>query len=1400
MSQNEYKFSVPNRIQAARFLLTMLAHFRGRRIDESDSVLDIGCGPEVLLKPLWEEGDEKPGQLTGIDNNSRFSSQVFWEADNTDNRKFIQTDFLKWKSEDKFSVIWSSMSAHWITGPYKEGGKKSKQFFDRIKHFLKNDGYFACIAPATKNFYPLISKVALKAFEELGYPLSVKTAYHAHRADFYYFWNSISEIIDYGSDAKLELCGIYRTRDWQHVKTTEIGKIGKSANEKLYEGITEVDIEKVAQKIDEILTKSTNKKRGKDTYFSDELNTKIFELPRQYYYLLPYIDSFVFVFKNKGTIIDDISIANNSEVKSDLLMHTLDKIREMEGKASLFKKVEYDPTDQNDSIKKQLDNTALQVFSDIVCDPQLKDKLIYAGRSDPTKKKRMVDIENSNFETSHKWRKKIFDDDVAKEKNLFKPEIGFRGEKAEDLKFFGIALCIEDRKNPFNSFRLINPPKRNTKKEEYKVAYIGIASHPFPAFDNKPPEDADEYLQAIRGMQPEDIFSVFVADDAAFKMIVPESEEDPCAIEHFHYFRWQASYYQPNLFILSHTVAAKYTSATEDPRRNFAAFLSLALDKCNKQEQITNKDITKLAHCLKIISLLEDIANQRKLSYERLFKEDRETFRALYNLPQATIDLLKKTKIPPVSMESGKYSLDHVPEKPTKEQLRDFAEKIISRIPKADLHVHVGSCMSPEFLVAASIISLLRHSFSNPSCIQEIRKAIKKTYLFFGKKKAIEFKNPLRIKSHHATETFTGSIKWCKKNPTDTSEKIKKFLNKQIENAENGKTSEDVASDYRKFRSALHDVLGLDDHWSKRSLLSELDKKNNISVLLFALMYGQIKGVEDEYPINLSKDDLLRIVIIYFATSYKQGEKETKLSILGCDVLQWFNGEGEIKDSDWKYLHREFYEDNSCFAIKKFRDNGWKLNHCCWQSTYDNKSLIPILIHLCRKSPRQNKSRFLTSAPEKFQDDPLTYLLASGTRANNLTDYLEGCELSGAEHLQHPFLIHLYAQQLLLQFEEQGIMYAELRAAATGYTTKHFSFNEVCLCMQTAFSQAQEMVNSYSPKIRINNKTNCWLWGKPFAFNSQKRKKMFAEDDTSTNKRKKRGETDLTDLTDPTDLKVKFKPEGTLFPTKINIILTGKRHKPIQQIIQEAAAGVVFHHHEETPRPRPEDHDEQKLKEYDKKERIKYKRNMNSCHFVGFDLAGQEDGYPPEAYRKEFEQLSKMHIPITVHSGENAPSKFVESAVLDLGAKRLGHGLSVAADQKLMDRIREYRVCVELCPISNFQTNHLLPHQEDKGIKKPGRQYPLRKLLENGNAICLNTDNPFISHTNMVKECFQASYAYGGKGLSLWDLLSIIRMGFYYAFLQYPERRNIIRYAEKKILNFFEDDDVSTFLYNLKRN
>ncbi len=93
--------------------------------------------------------------------------------------------------------------------------------------------------------------------------------------------------------------------------------------------------------------------------------------------------------------------------------------------------------------------------------------------------------------------------------------------------------------------------------------------------------------------------------------------------------------------------------------------------------------------------------------------------------------------------------------------------------------------------------------------------------------------------------------------------------------------------------------------------------------------------------------------------------------------------------------------------------------------------------------------------------------------------------------------------------------------------------------------------------------------------------------------------------------------------------------------------------------------------------------------------------------------------------------------------------------------------------------------------------YPLREFLEYGIVVCINTDNPVISFTNMVKECFQASYAFGEPGLSLWDLLRILRTGFVQSFLSLPERRAMLELADQILFDLFSRDDVVTLLREL---
>jgi adenosine deaminase len=141
------------------------------------------------------------------------------------------------------------------------------------------------------------------------------------------------------------------------------------------------------------------------------------------------------------------------------------------------------------------------------------------------------------------------------------------------------------------------------------------------------------------------------------------------------------------------------------------------------------------------------------------------------------------------------------------------------------------------------------------------------------------------------------------------------------------------------------------------------------------------------------------------------------------------------------------------------------------------------------------------------------------------------------------------------------------------------------------------------------------------------------------------------------------------------------------------------------------------------------------------------------------------------------------------------HGLTLVDDPQLTDRAREERVCVELCPVSNYQTNRF--RDERKG--GAGRKYPLRTLLDNGNAVCINTDNPIISHTNIITEYFQASYAFGEPGLSLWEALRIIRMGFVHSFMSLPERRAMLELVDQIIFDLFSSQAVVDTLRSLVR-
>ena len=127
---------------------------------------------------------------------------------------------------------------------------------------------------------------------------------------------------------------------------------------------------------------------------------------------------------------------------------------------------------------------------------------------------------------------------------------------------------------------------------------------------------------------------------------------------------------------------------------------------------------------------------------------------------------------------------------------------------------------------------------------------------------------------------------------------------------------------------------------------------------------------------------------------------------------------------------------------------------------------------------------------------------------------------------------------------------------------------------------------------------------------------------------------------------------------------------------------------------------------------LRQARELLGYGVVGCDLAGDEKAYPTKQFAEFFEQAKKYEMPFTIHSGECGSTENIKAAI-QLGAKRLGHGIAMGHDVDLMKECAAKHIGVELCPTSNLQTKAVTDF----------REYPYPLMKNYGVPISINTDN-----------------------------------------------------------------------------
>ena len=178
---------------------------------------------------------------------------------------------------------------------------------------------------------------------------------------------------------------------------------------------------------------------------------------------------------------------------------------------------------------------------------------------------------------------------------------------------------------------------------------------------------------------------------------------------------------------------------------------------------------------------------------------------------------------------------------------------------------------------------------------------------------------------------------------------------------------------------------------------------------------------------------------------------------------------------------------------------------------------------------------------------------------------------------------------------------------------------------------------------------------------------------------------------------------------------------------------------------------------------------------VGFDLAGEEAGYPAVHHKEAFEFSHKHFLRKTVHAGEAYGPESIFQAITECHANRIGHGTFLFSEDaikpKYIARLSEYianqRITIEVCPTSNLQT---IPEFQSLD------EHPIQLMVDNGLSVSISTDNRLVSHTSVTDELLLCN-----KYLKLTDsqFRDLVLAGFKRSFFPgpYSEKRAYVRRA-----------------------
>ncbi len=154
---------------------------------------------------------------------------------------------------------------------------------------------------------------------------------------------------------------------------------------------------------------------------------------------------------------------------------------------------------------------------------------------------------------------------------------------------------------------------------------------------------------------------------------------------------------------------------------------------------------------------------------------------------------------------------------------------------------------------------------------------------------------------------------------------------------------------------------------------------------------------------------------------------------------------------------------------------------------------------------------------------------------------------------------------------------------------------------------------------------------------------------------------------------------------------------------------------------------------------------------IGIGIGGDEQKAPPELFREAYAYAADQGLRLTAHAGESAGPESVWGA-LNLGAERIGHGLTAYHDPELIEELATRQIPLEICLTSNLRT----------GCCTKISEHPVRRYFDQGLMVTLNSDDPAMFGSSLSNE-----YQLGQREFGFTDehLRELARNSFEASFL-----------------------------------